>query len=95
MVSLEGFSTNKAPLFTGTNYAFWKVRMRTYLMSLGVGVWVDVEEKYAPKDTYMEEEAKQNFIANKKVMNALLSGIIELEFIKVMHSDTTKDICDT
>ena len=64
-------------------------------MSLGVGVWVCVEEKYAPKDMDTEEEAKQNFRANEKPMNALLRGLSELEFIKVMHSKTAKDIWDT
>ena len=66
MASLEGCSTNKAPFFTSTNYAFWKIRMRTYLMALGVGVWVSIEEKYASKYTDTEEESKQNFIANEK-----------------------------
>ena len=64
-------------------------------MSLGIEFWAVVEEKYAPKDTDTEEEAKQNFKANAKAMNALLSGLSESEFIKVMHSKTAKDICDT
>jgi hypothetical protein len=38
MSSHEGNSTNKAPLFNGTKFAFWKVRMRTYIMGLGVDV---------------------------------------------------------
>ena len=46
-------------------------------MSLEIEVWVDVEEKYAPKDTNTEREAKQNFIANAKEMNALLSSMSE------------------
>jgi len=50
MASLEGCSTNKAPFFTGTNYAFWKIRMGTYIMSLGIEVWAIVKEGYAPKD---------------------------------------------
>ena len=44
-------------------------------MSLGIKVWDDVEEKFAPKDTDIQKEAKQNFIANAKEMNALLSGL--------------------
>jgi hypothetical protein len=39
MTSHEGSSTNKPPLFNGTNFSFWKVRMRTYIMYLGVDVW--------------------------------------------------------
>ena len=64
-------------------------------MYLGVEVQVAMEEQYAPKDTNTKKEAKQNFIANAKAMNALLSGPSELEFIKVMHSKTAKEIQDT
>jgi hypothetical protein len=34
----EGTSTNKAPMFNGTNVSLWKVRMRTYIMALGANV---------------------------------------------------------
>ena len=46
MSSHEGNSTNKAPLFNGTNFAFWKVRMRTYIMALGADVWDVVDTGY-------------------------------------------------
>ena len=64
-------------------------------MSLGIEVWATVELGYAPKDSDTEKEAKQDFIANAKAMNALLSGLCEAEFIKVMHNKTTKEIWDT
>ena len=31
------------PLFDGTNYAYWKVRMRVFLQSLDEKVWQPVE----------------------------------------------------
>ena len=77
MASLEGCSRNKAPLFTGTNYAFWKIRMTAYIISLGIEVWAVVDLGYAPKDSDTEKEAKQDFIANAKAMNALVSGLCE------------------
>ena len=77
MASLEGCSTNKAILFTGTNYAFLKIRMRTYIMSLGIEFWAIVDLGCAPKDSDTEKESKQDFIANAKAMNALLSGLCE------------------
>ena len=64
-------------------------------MSLGVEVWAVVDLGYAPKDSDTEKEAKQDFIANAKAMNALLSGPCEAEFIKVMHNKTAKEIWDT
>ena len=95
MASKEGCSTNKAPFFTGENYAFWKIRMRTYIMSLGIEVWAAVELGYAPKATDTEKETKQDFVANAKAMNAILNGLCEAEFIKVMHKDIAKEIWDT
>ena len=44
-------------------------------MSLGIEVWAAVDLGYAPKDSDIEKEAKQDFIANSKAMNALLSGL--------------------
>jgi len=31
------------PLFDGTKYAYWKVRIRVFLQSLGEKVWLVVE----------------------------------------------------
>ena len=64
--------------------------MRAYIMSIGIEVWVAVEFGYAPKATDSEKEAKQDFVANAKAMNAILNGLCEAEFIKVMHSKTVK-----
>ena len=43
------------PLFDGTNYAYWKVRMNVFLQALGEQVWQAVEvgwikPKEAPVD---------------------------------------------
>jgi hypothetical protein len=39
-------SSTKPPLFNGTNFSFWKIRMKTYLMSLGMEVWNIVVDGY-------------------------------------------------
>ena len=59
-------------------------------MSLGIEVWGAVELGYAPKETDIEKETKQDFVANAKALNAILNGLCEAEFIKVMHKDSTK-----
>jgi hypothetical protein len=46
MTSHEGILTNKAPLFNGTKFTFWKDRMRTYIMDLGADVLDMVETSY-------------------------------------------------
>ena len=46
MKSHEGTSVTRPPLFDGTNFSFWNVRMRSYLMALGADVWDVVETGY-------------------------------------------------
>ena len=52
MTSYEGTSASKPPLFDGTIFSFWKIRMRTYLMALGVDVWDVVETGYTKPFVY-------------------------------------------
>jgi hypothetical protein len=94
MSSHEGNSTNKAPLFNGTNFAFWKVRMRTYIMSLGADVWDVVDIGYVKPVVLANKDDKLEFSFNAKAMNAILSGLAEAEFVKVMHLGTAKEMWD-
>jgi hypothetical protein len=91
MTSHDG-STNKAPIFNGTNFAFWKVRMRTYLMSLGADVWEVVETGYTKPTVFLSKDEKLEFTFNAKAMNAILSGLAESEFVKVMNLQTAKEM---
>ena len=82
-------------LFDGTNYAYWKVRMRAFLQSLDEKVWQAVEigwtmPKEAPVD---QDEAKikaANF--NNRALNALFSAITNEEFKKISSIETAKEI---
>jgi hypothetical protein len=94
MTSHEGTSTNKPPLFDGTNFSFWKVRMRTYIMALGVDVWDVVETGYTKPVVLASKDDKLEFSFNAKAMNAILSGLAEAEFVKVMHLDSAKEMWD-
>jgi hypothetical protein len=91
MTSHDG-STNKAPIFNGTNFAFWKVRMRTYLMSLGADVWEVVETGYTKPIVFLSKDEKLEFTFNAKAMNAILSGLAESEFVKLMNLQTAKEM---
>jgi hypothetical protein len=96
MTSHEGTSASKPPLFDGTNFAFWKIRMRTYLMALGVDVWYVVETGYTKPVVLANRDDKLEFSFNAKGkgMNAILNGLAEAEFVKVMHLDTAKAMWD-
>ena len=89
MTSYVG-STNKAPMFDGTNFAFWKVRMRTYLMSLGADVWEVVETGYTKPIVLASKDDKLDFSFNAKEMHAILSGLSETKFVKLMHFESAK-----
>ena len=72
-------------MFDGTNFAFWKVRMRTYIMALGVDVWDVVEIGYVNLVILDYKHDKIEFSFNTTEMNSILSGIYEVEFVKVMQ----------
>ena len=94
MTSYEGTSSKKVPLFDGTNFSFWKVRMRTYIMSLGANVWDVVDTGYVKPVVLASRDDKLEFSFNAKEMNAILSGLAEAKFVKVIHLESTKEIWD-
>jgi hypothetical protein len=68
--------------------------MRTYIMALGADVW-DVEEiGYVNPVVLDNKDDKLEFSFNAKSMNAILSGLTEAEFVKVMHLGTAKEMWD-
>ena len=66
------------PLFNGTNYAYWKVRMRAFLQSLDEKMWQAIEIGWTKpmKASANWDDAKikvANF--NSRVLNALFSAV--------------------
>jgi hypothetical protein len=94
MTSHDGSSTNRPPLFDGTNFSFWKIRMRTHLISLGVDVWDVVEIGYVKPVVLALKYDKLEFSFNAKSMNVILNGLAEAEFVKFIHFDSTKVMWD-
>jgi hypothetical protein len=94
MTSHEGSSTNRAAMFDGTKFSFWKIRMRTYLMSLGADVWDVVETGYVKPVVLALKYDKMEFRFTAKAMNSILSGLAEADFVKFMHCDSTKFMWD-
>ena len=82
------------PLFGGTNYAYWKVRIRVFLQSLDKKVWQVVEIGWTkPKEALANwDEAKfkaANF--NSRALNALFSTITNEKFKKISSTETAKE----
>lgn len=93
MNALEGLAANRAPLFNGSNYALWSVRMKTNLMSLGFDVWMSiVNGSIIPSTPPIDADGKKAFESITKAMNAILCGLSETKFVKVMQCDTAKDM---
>jgi len=46
----EGASINRAPMFSGVNYQFWKIRMKIFIESIDQGIWDAIlNGPYTPK----------------------------------------------
>ena len=82
------------PLFDGTNYAYWKVRMRAFLQPLDEKVWQAVEIGWTkPKEALANwDDAKikaANF--NSRALNTLFSAITNEESKKTSSTETAKE----
>ena len=81
-------------LFDGTNYAYWKVRMRAFLQFLDEKVWQVVEigwtkPKEAPANWDDAKIKAANF--NSRALNALFSAITNEKFKKIFFIETAKE----
>ena len=97
----EGASINRPPLFTGENYAFWKVRMQIFIESIDCEIWDviasgspiptnDLQEP-KPRDKWTIEEKKriQNDV---KARNIIASALTVDEFYRVSVCKTAQEM---
>ena len=90
----KGQSLIIPPLFDGTNYAYWKVRMRAFLQSLDEKVWQAMELGWtkpieAPADWDDAKIKVANF--NSRALNALFSAVTNEEFKKISSTEIAKE----
>ena len=81
-------SLNVPPYFDGSNYDFWKVRMRAFLCLIGESVWdaIDIGQTRleATKSTW-DKVALTTLNANSKALNAIFCGVSPDEFHRISH----------
>ena len=81
-------SLNALPYFDGSNYAFWKVRMRAFLCSIDEAIWDAIEigrtKPEAAKSTW-EKAALAASSANSEALNAIFCGVSPDEFHRISH----------
>ena len=86
-------SFNAPPYFDGSNYAFWKVKMREFLCSMDETVWDVVNigwtRSEAAKSTW-DKAALAVSNANSKVLNAIFYGVSLNEFHRISHISIAK-----
>ena len=81
-------SLNAPLFFNGSNYAFWKVRMRAFLCIIDESVWDSVENGWtrlkATKSTW-DKVVLAAANANSKALNAIFCGVSPDEFHRISH----------
>ncbi|KAL4632575.1 hypothetical protein ACB092_04G061400 [Castanea dentata] len=90
----RGQSLIVPPLFDGTNYAYWKVRMRAFLLSLDEKMWQVMEVGWTkPKEAPANWDDAKIKAANFKsrALNALFIAITNEEFKKISSTETAKE----
>ena len=82
------------PIFDGTNYAYWKVRMKVFLQALGEQVWQAIEVGWIkPKEALVDWDDATIIAVNFKnrAFNALFSGVTNEEFKKISSTEVAKE----
>jgi len=82
---------NSVPSFDGTNYGYWKARMRFFLKS--IDVWKIVETSWIKPEetdeiTVIQTSAR---LSNDKALYALCQALLPSEFVRISNCEIAKD----
>ncbi|MGV8048374.1 hypothetical protein PJP07_29655, partial [Mycobacterium kansasii] len=56
MSNFDSLSVSRPPPFNGSNYAYWKARMRIFLKSLDESVWLATVNEWKPPTTEVTDD---------------------------------------
>ena len=87
-------SLNAPPYFDGSNYAFWKVRMRAFLCSIDDSVWDVVEIGWTRSKATKSKWDKAALVvanANSKALYAIFYGVSPDKFHRISHVTIAKE----
>ena len=87
-------SLSAPPYFDGSNYAFWKVRMKAFLCSINEAVWDAVEIGWTKPEAAKSTWDKAAFAAsntNSKALNTIFCGVSLDEFHRISHITIAKE----
>jgi hypothetical protein len=82
---------NFFPTFDGTNYSYWKARMRFFLKS--IDCWSIVDSSWTkPKDATPETVPLKNTrLSNDKALHALCQALSPSKFAKISNCESAKE----
>ena len=103
---LEGQSSNRPPYFNGSNYSYWKARMRIYIQSVDFELWrivangpftisktVEGTSKSKPEEEWDAQDLKKAQL-NAKAIGLFYNALCENEFNRISACETAEEIWD-
>ena len=91
MSNYEREASIRPPIFDGTNFIYWNVRVTAYLQSLAIEVRDIIDTGYTfPSATPTDPAEKKKYETNAKAVNTLLGCLSQSEFVKVMQLKSVK-----
>ena len=87
-------SLNTPPYFDGSNYAFWKVRMKAFLCSIDKAIQDAVEIGWTKPEAAKSTWDKATLVAsnvNSKALNVIFCGVPSDEFHRISHIIVAKE----
>ena len=91
----EGQSIARPPMFNGSDYAYWKARMKIYLVSVDYDVWDIIDTGYTPlteivngivtpkRKSRWDANEKKLYSIDSKAMNALICALDKTEYNRI------------
>jgi hypothetical protein len=82
---------NTVPAFDGTNYGYWKARMRFFLKS--IDCWKIVETGWTKPAVATPElvPEKNSRLSNDKALHALCQALSLSEFARISNCESTQE----
>ena len=100
----EGSVVNRPPMFSGMNYAFWKIRMQIFMESIDALIWeAVVHGPYVPMQVVKDGEvvkprSEWNEIERRKAQhdlvakNIITSALTMDEFFRISQCKSAKEM---
>ena len=102
-IPCEGQFTHTPPLLENNNYAYWKAKMRAFIVSLGMKAWNAVSDGWDPptdnedklkKTTEWSKEELDKAEWNFKALYAIFNGVNANEFRRISTCESAKEAWD-